>query len=85
MIPDRTPAEIIALTILTRDGVAAIWGLHLSAAGAYRDGNKAVAAGIIEIADAAESEWLRGQGCGSGIGALANLIARRLRPETGFP
>jgi hypothetical protein len=59
MIPDRTPAEIIALTILARDGVAAIWRLHLSAAGAYRDGKKAVATGIIEIADAAEREWLR--------------------------
>lgn len=59
MTPDRTPAEIIALTILARDGVAAIWGLYLSAAGAYRDGNKSVATGIIEIADAAEKEWLR--------------------------
>jgi hypothetical protein len=55
----RTPAEVTALTLLDRDGIAAIWMLHLSAAGAYRDGNKAVAAGIIEIADAAEREWLR--------------------------
>src|ERR1700716_891481 len=29
------------------------WGLHLSAALAYRGGRKAVAAGVIEIADAA--------------------------------
>jgi hypothetical protein len=59
MSRDRTPAEIIALTILARDGVSAIWALHLSAAGAYRDGHKSVAAGIIEIAEAAEQEWLR--------------------------
>ncbi len=38
---------------------AAIWQLHLSAALAYRDGHEAVATGIIEIADAAEQEWLR--------------------------
>jgi hypothetical protein len=59
MIRRRTPAEITALTLLARDGIAAIWGLHLSAAGAYRAGQKAVAAGIIEIAEAAEQEWLR--------------------------
>ena len=45
MPPCRTPAEIIALSLLARDGIAAIWGLHLSAALAYRDGQKAVAAG----------------------------------------
>ena len=56
MSRDRTPAEIIALTILARDGVSAIWALHLSAAGAYRDGHKSVAAGIIEITEAAEQE-----------------------------
>jgi len=48
------------LSLLARDGIAAIWGLHLSAALAYRDGRKAVAAGVIEIADAAEREWLQG-------------------------
>ena len=58
-MPFRTPAEVTALTLLDRDGIAAIWMLHLSAAAAYRDGNKAVAAGIIEIAEAAEQEWLR--------------------------
>jgi len=59
MTPDHTPAEIIALSLLARDGIAAIWGLHLSAALAYQDGHEAVAAGVIEIADAAEREWLR--------------------------
>jgi hypothetical protein len=32
--------------------------LHLSAARAYREGRKAAATAIIEIADAAEREWL---------------------------
>ena len=59
MTPDRTPTEIVALSLLAQDGVAAIWQLHLSAALAYRDGHEAVATGIIEIADAAEQEWLR--------------------------
>jgi len=62
----RTRAENLALTLLARDGIAAIWTLHLSAAKAYRDGDKAAAAGIIEIADAAEREWLRGKGARGG-------------------
>ena len=49
----------LALEMLARDGFAAIWVLHLSAASAYREGRKAAATAIIEIADAAEREWLR--------------------------
>jgi hypothetical protein len=48
--------------MIVRDGVAVIWQLHLAAATAYNQGNKAAAAAIIEIADAAEHEWLRGNG-----------------------
>jgi len=55
----RTRTENPALTMLARDGIASIWTLHLAAARAYRDGNKGMAATIIEIADAAEREWLR--------------------------
>jgi hypothetical protein len=47
MIPNRTPAEIVALSLLARDGIAAIWGLHLSAALAYQDGHEGVAARVI--------------------------------------
>jgi hypothetical protein len=61
MSPDRTPTEIVALSLLAQDGVAAIWQLHLSAALAYRDGQMGAATGIIEIADAAEREWLQGK------------------------
>ena len=66
MTPSRTPAEIVALSLLARDGIGAIWGLHLSAALAYQDGQKAVAAGIIEIADAAERESLRAKAAVTG-------------------
>jgi hypothetical protein len=55
---NRALPERLARTMLARDGIAAIWVLHLSAAKAYRDGYKA--ATIIEIADAAEREWLQG-------------------------
>jgi len=58
----RTWTENLALTMLAREGIAAIWQLHLSAARAYRDGHGAAAAKIIEIADAAEREWVRGNG-----------------------
>jgi hypothetical protein len=58
----RTRLENIALTMIVRDGVAVIWELHLAAAAAYNHGNNAAAAAIIEIADAAEREWLRGNG-----------------------
>jgi hypothetical protein len=66
MTPSRTPTEIVALSLLAQDGIEAIWQLHLSAALAYRDGQKAVAAGIIEIADAAEREWLRAKAAVTG-------------------
>ena len=58
----RTRVENIALTMISRDGVAVIWELHLIAAKAYREGSAASAAAIIEIADAAEREWRRRNG-----------------------
>jgi hypothetical protein len=51
---------------LAREGIAAIWVLHLSAAKAYRDGYRAAAASINEIADAAEREWLRAKAAVTG-------------------
>jgi len=55
----RSRTENVAMTMLARDGMAAIWLLLLSAARAYRDGHQLAAAGIIEIAEATEQEWLR--------------------------
>ena len=49
----------LALKMLARNGFAAIWVLHLSAARAYREGRRGAARATIEIADAAEREWLR--------------------------
>jgi len=57
----RTGLENIARKILVREGVAAIWQLHLAAARAYRGGLNEAATGIVEIADAAEREWLQGK------------------------
>jgi hypothetical protein len=48
----RTWTENLALTMLARDEIAAIWQLRLSAARAYRNGHRAAAATMIEIADA---------------------------------
>ena len=55
----RTRAENVALRLLARDGNAAIWLAHLAATQAYRHGHQSAAAAIIEIAEAAEREWLR--------------------------
>jgi len=45
-----------------RDGIAAIWQLHLAAAEAHRTGHPSAAASILELADAAEEVWLRAEG-----------------------
>ena len=56
----RTRTESLALTMLARAmGSQQSGHLHVATAKAYLDGNKGMAATILEIADAAESEWLR--------------------------
>jgi len=65
MAPRGSLTEALALTILARNGVAAIWQLHLEAADAYRTGYPFAAASIMEIADAAEAAWLRAEGARS--------------------
>ena len=62
MIPRRTLTDNLALMILARDGIAAIWQLNLEAAEAYRTGHPFAAESILEIADAAEDAWLRAEG-----------------------
>jgi hypothetical protein len=57
---DRSYTEQVAETMLNRYGLAAIWDLHLAAARlAPERGRIAVAVAMIEIADAAEVEWLK--------------------------
>ena len=52
-------AEKLALAMLARDGIAAIWKLHIIAGHAHRDGYHSSAALVLEIADAAEEAWHR--------------------------
>lgn len=60
-IPARTYYEQVASNLLRREGLKAIWQLQTAAARAYREGHTAAAISIVEIADAAEREWLRRQ------------------------
>jgi hypothetical protein len=55
-------AETLALKMLAREGIAAIWQLHLAAAEAHRSGHHRAAETVIEIAEAAEQAWLRAEG-----------------------
>jgi hypothetical protein len=48
----------IATRMLAHSGIAAIWKLYVAAAIAYRTGNLAAAGSIMELADAAEREWM---------------------------
>jgi hypothetical protein len=58
----HTLTEKLALSMLAREGIAAVWQLHVSAAEAHRSGYPRAAASILEIADAAEEAWLRAEG-----------------------
>ena len=48
----------LASSILAREGVGAIWALHVAAAEAHRTGHPNAAAAILEIAEAAEAKCL---------------------------
>ena len=58
MIGARSLIEKIALSILDREGIAAIWQLQVVAAWAYRTGHPYAAAAILEIAETVEAAWL---------------------------
>ena len=58
-------SERLALSMLVRHGIAAVWQLHLAAADAHRTGHTIAAASIVEIADAAEDAWLVPRECAS--------------------
>ena len=61
----RTLTEQLALSMLARGGIAAIWQLHMAAADAYRTGHPKAAESIVELAEAAEEAWLRAEGARS--------------------
>jgi hypothetical protein len=54
-----TISEMIAARLLAREGIAAIWQLHLRAAESHGRGNWLKAVALIAIADAAERIWRR--------------------------
>jgi len=59
MIRLHSATEAIALRMLARNGVAAIWQLQVAAGIAYRTGHPGSAASLMDIAEAAEREVLR--------------------------
>jgi hypothetical protein len=59
MIRLHTLTEGIAIRLLARKGIATIWELQVAAAIAHRTGNPSAATSIVEIAEAAEREWLQ--------------------------
>ena len=52
-------AEKLARNMLTDQGAAIIWRLHIDAVTLYQSGNPAAAAAFLTIADAAERECRR--------------------------
>jgi hypothetical protein len=62
MIRARTLTEKLALSMLAREGIAAVWQLHMAAANAHQTGHPAAADAMLEIAQAAEAAWLRAEG-----------------------
>ena len=50
-----TFAEELAVELLHRDGIKAVWELHRVASNAHRAGHKDVATGLLQVADAAEA------------------------------
>jgi len=55
----RPFAETLASRLLARDGMAAIWNLHVAAAAEHRNGRLEAAAALVVLADTVEHEWLR--------------------------
>lgn len=61
-MPGRTITEQLALSILAREGVIAIWKLYVAAAEAHHTGHPVAAESLLELAEAAEEAWLRVEG-----------------------
>jgi hypothetical protein len=54
----RESSERLASRMLAHTGVQAIWDMHVAASAAYGLGRADVVASLIEIAEAAEREWM---------------------------
>ena len=57
----RSITDKLAHSMLADHGVSIIWKLHNDAATLYRVGNRTAAETFLEIADAAENQWLHGK------------------------
>ena len=55
----HTLTDGIASRMLARHGISAVWELQVAAAIVYRTGNRTAAECILEMADAAEREWMQ--------------------------
>jgi hypothetical protein len=66
----QTFAEMLASRLLARDGIEAIWQLHVAATRAYRNRRWETAVALIVLADAAEREW-------AARGAVGSIFPRR--------
>ncbi|MBV9586440.1 MAG: hypothetical protein JO213_16310 [Alphaproteobacteria bacterium] len=53
-------AEKLAVKLLARDGISAVWQLHVAAAAAFADGHRQAAETVLQIAEAAERALLEG-------------------------
>ena len=56
----HTLTEKVALSMLAREGIAAIWQLHMAAADAHQAGHPHAAEAILDIAEAAEAALAAG-------------------------
>ena len=64
----------LARSILAREGIAAVWQLHVAAADAHRTGHPRSAAAMLEVAEAAEEGWLEAR-----EHRLAKMVGVRVR------
>ena len=69
----HTEADKLARSLLAKQGIGAIWKLHV-AAKAHRAGFRLSAADLIEVAEAAERAWISDGKCCL-KGGFAELIA----------
>jgi hypothetical protein len=74
MTLSHTQTDKLARSLLAKQGIGAIWRLHEAAAAAHRGGFPHSAAGLIEVAEAAERAWSSDEKCWL-RGDLADLIA----------
>jgi hypothetical protein len=56
---DQLAAEKLASIMLAEHGIAFVWDAYVAAAAAYGLGAPDVARDLVEIAEAAENEWLQ--------------------------